>query len=277
MSSLMAVVIVTVASTQEGAASPSGAAEAVGATRLELVLNIPAGRIDVFEDGARTASYAVSPGRFEFPTPLGRYSIDRVEWNPWWYPPASEWAKDNTITPPGPANPMGRAKLMFDAPFLYLHGTTASNERWLGKPASHGCVRLANRDVLILARLVGRSASRRVTDGFVDSVEANPARTRTILLDSPVPLRVVYELVEVIGDRIVVHRDVYRRLEGRADLEPMITVALEQAYPDLEVDRKKVAAFAAQSGARPRTAAAGTLLKPAPPVMFAFAADGTNQ
>lgn len=43
------------------------------------------------------------------------------------------------------------------ARFIYLHGT--NHEPLLGKPASHGCVRLANGDIIALFRfLAGREA-----------------------------------------------------------------------------------------------------------------------
>ena len=38
--------------------------------------------------------------------------------------------------------------------FIYLHGT--NHETLLGQPASHGCVRLANRDIIQLFPLVPR-------------------------------------------------------------------------------------------------------------------------
>ena len=273
MSSLLSVMLVTVASLKEGAVPRLPEPHKRPATSLELVLNIPAGRIDVFEAGTPTASYAVSPGRFEFQTPLGSYAINRVEWNPWWFPPASEWAKGDSVTPPGPANPMGRAKLMFDAPLLYLHGTTASNERLLGRPASHGCVRLSNRDVLTLARLVGQSGRAGMTEGKLDSLAGDSARTRALLLDAPVPLEIVYDLVEVVRDRLVIHRDVYRRLERPGDLEPLISAALERAYPGFEIDWMKVTRMVSQGANVRREVAAGSLLKPRAPEMLALVMD----
>jgi hypothetical protein len=36
--------------------------------------------------------------------------------------------------------------------YIYLHGT--NEEQWLGRPASHGCIRLGNDDILALFRRV---------------------------------------------------------------------------------------------------------------------------
>jgi lipoprotein-anchoring transpeptidase ErfK/SrfK len=99
---------------------------------ISLALNVPAFRLDVMEDGERTRSYAVAVGSIEYPTPRGQYAITRVEWNPWWIPPESDWARDEKPTPPGPANPMGRVKLHF-RPTYYLHGTPS--ERSIGSAA----------------------------------------------------------------------------------------------------------------------------------------------
>ena len=51
--------------------------------------------------------FGVATGQNVYPTPLGRFQIV-VKWkNPWWYPPASPWAKGLKPVPPGPNNPLG--------------------------------------------------------------------------------------------------------------------------------------------------------------------------
>ena len=107
---------------------------------LRLVLNIPAARLDVLEGEALARSYRVAIGTPDHPTPIGSYRVDRVIWNPWWVPPPFEWARKMKLTPPGPDNPTGRVKLFFGY-YLFLHGTPL--EESLGRPGSHGCVRLA--------------------------------------------------------------------------------------------------------------------------------------
>jgi hypothetical protein len=63
---------------------------------------------------------------------------------------------------------MGRVKLHF-APLLYIHGTPEAEA--LGDPASRGCVRMRNSDVIELTRLVHQYASPRVTDGTAGALE----------------------------------------------------------------------------------------------------------
>src|SRR5688572_29594427 len=90
---------------------------------LRLVLNVPAHRLYVFENGTNTKTFRVSVGMVGHQTPPGSYRVSQSIWNPWWHPPASPWAEGRKPEPPGPNNPMGRVKLNF-APLLYIHGTT---------------------------------------------------------------------------------------------------------------------------------------------------------
>src|SRR5262245_27755708 len=103
---------------------------------VNLVLNIPATRLDVWAGDSLTRSYRVAVGSIIYPTPTGFFEITDLTWNPWWIPPPSEWARSETAKRPGPSNPMGRVKIRFDD-YLYLHGTGETNS--LGRAASHGC------------------------------------------------------------------------------------------------------------------------------------------
>lgn len=174
---------------------------------LYLVVNAPANRLDVFRDGEKIRSFPVSIGRRGFETPPGSYKIDHIVWNPWWHPPESAWARTEKPTPPGPDNPMGRAKLFFGN-LLYLHGTPY--ERQLGEPASHGCVRMANRDVMELAQIVQEYAAPSTTDA-IESLKDNPSMSRTIWLKTKVPLSINYDVVEIADGRLQIHPDVYKR------------------------------------------------------------------
>lgn len=180
---------------------------------LELVVNIAARRLDVYENGKRTRTYSVSPGAPAYRTPLGEYRITRAIWNPWWHPPKSEWARGRDIEPPGPANPMGRVKLNF-SDLLYIHGTPLTNT--LGEASSHGCIRMSNKDVIELARLVHRYATPSVGSAELDGLERSPQSTRSIALGKGVPLRVTYRLAEVRDGQLEIHRDVYRLTSGIA-------------------------------------------------------------
>jgi murein L,D-transpeptidase YcbB/YkuD len=190
---------------------------------LKLVLNIPASRLDVYEHGQRTRTYAVSAGRRAFATPVGKYRISQITWNPWWHPPRSEWARHEKPTPPGPNNPMGRIKINF-AELLYLHGTMYEDD--LGGVASHGCVRMADGDLIELARIIHRYRTPRVDADLLSQLEQSRAMTRDFHF-KPVPLQVAYKLVEVRDGNLLIHPDVYRTRKG--DLREDILATLKSS------------------------------------------------
>lgn len=187
-------------------AQPADAAAPV--PPVHLVLNIPAYRIDIVRDDAIVATFGVAIGMRKYPTPTGDFAVTRIIWNPWWYPPDREWAAGEHVTPPGPQNPMGRVKLLMRGPY-YLHGSPYESS--IGTAASHGCLRMRNRDAIALARLLQRSTAAPITEDDVDVLTTRSRRTREVALPQPVPLHIAYQVVEVRRDSLLVHRDVYRR------------------------------------------------------------------
>jgi murein L,D-transpeptidase YcbB/YkuD len=173
---------------------------------LPLVLNVPAARFDILEAETITRSYRMAVGTQDHPTPLGAFIVDRVVWKPWWVPPPFEWARSMKVTRPGPDNPTGRVKLFFGH-YLFLHGTPL--EESLGGPASHGCVRLANADAIALARTVHAYGTPELHPSVLDSLEADPGKTRTIHLARTIPLSVLYNRIEVREGRLLLHPDPY--------------------------------------------------------------------
>lgn len=154
---------------------------------LRLVIDRSANVLSVYRGDERIRRYTVSVGKKGHETPLGSYRISHLVWNPWWHPPDSKWARGKKVTPPGRDNPMGRAKLHF-APLLYIHGTPHTDQ--LGEPASHGCVRMSNSDVVELAELIHRYGAPQST-GIIQRVLNNRTLTRQIWLKQKVPLKVV--------------------------------------------------------------------------------------
>jgi murein L,D-transpeptidase YcbB/YkuD len=182
---------------------------------MEIVVNIPAGRLDVIQGGEQIRSYPVSVGTARHATPTGAAGIQRMVWNPSWTPPPdAEWARDERPAAPGINNPMGRVKMHLFGDY-YVHGTPARNERHLGRPASHGCIRMRNADVMELAQLVLRADGAPVSDETLQSLIANPGRTREMRLSGRVRVRIEYRLAEVGADSVTLHPDVYARAGGR--------------------------------------------------------------
>lgn len=177
---------------------------ALAAEPLSLHVNLPAYRLDVFRGEERVRSYTIGIGSSNFPTPMGAFELEFIEWNPWWNPPASPWARGEKRTPPGPGNPMGRAKVGF-LPLFYFHGSSSG----IGRPSSHGCIRMRNEDVLDLARLLALESGAAIGEADIRALERNSGRTRRVALPSKIPVRIVYRLAEEIDGKIQVHEDVY--------------------------------------------------------------------
>jgi len=207
---------------------------------LRLELNLPARRLDVSVYGEILRSHVVAVGEATFPTPLGSFEITRIIWNPWWYPPPSDWAAGKEITPPGPKNPMGRVKLYFRE-LYFIHGTPDTKS--LGCAASHGCIRMANEDAVALARLVHAYGVPGADETEIDRLVANPASTRHVVLERPVPFEVVYRVAEVWNGELLVHPDIYRRV--RDTLPEEILAALAHAgFTGGEIDSIAVESLA---------------------------------
>ena len=84
--------------------------------------------------------FGVATGQSRYPTPIGRFEVI-VKWkNPWWYPPASDWAKDAEPIPPGPGNPLGTRWMGISSPAVGIHGTP--DPASIGYSVSHGCIRM---------------------------------------------------------------------------------------------------------------------------------------
>lgn len=96
--------------------------------------------------------FKVALGAPAFPTPAGTFTIVTMQKDPWWYPPASDWAKDSEPVPPGPSNPLGTRWMGFDRQEIGIHGTPDSGS--LGSYASHGCIRMLIESAERLYRLV---------------------------------------------------------------------------------------------------------------------------
>ncbi len=233
-----------------------------GVVPLRLSLNIPTYQLEVFRGESLVREYRVAVGDSSFPTPIGQFAVSRVEWDPWWNPPASEWAKGDTVIPPGPNNPMGRVKLAF-RDLYFIHGTPRGQS--LGQPASHGCVRLANREAVELAALVQRYGSVGLSGSQIDSVAAQSGSglTRRFDLQRPVLLQLRYDVVEVHPDTMLLYPDIYA-LEG-TPLRARVLDALARAgYDTTTMDSTRVNALELPKTGR-RVIPIGILRRPPPP------------
>jgi hypothetical protein len=131
--------------TTAGAWAQGGAAQAGDSTRganrqegRRVVVSFPDHKLALIEHGRVVKVYRVAVGAPESPSPMGRFVIVRRLENPTYYAPG-------TIIPPGPANPLGPRWIGLNLAGYGIHGTNQPNS--IGRDASHGCVRMRNRDV----------------------------------------------------------------------------------------------------------------------------------
>lgn len=167
---------------------PAEAPEAVASIRLEVDLSER--KLYVHHGGEVMSTFDVAVGESEHPTPKGDFTIDRIIWNPAWVPPPNaEWAEDETKKDPDdPDNPMVGAKLFFEYPDYYIHGTDAPET--LGTAASHGCIRMRPDDVMELAKFVQEHGGEGRSDGWYDRVQRNDGSKHEVTLSDPVPFSV---------------------------------------------------------------------------------------
>ena len=119
----------------------------------ELQIDLSERVMRVVEGGEEVRRYEVAVGSRKHPTPRGTFRTGRIVWNPGWVPPDSDWARDEKPRPPGdPKNPMRGVKIYFREPAYYIHGTNAPGS--IGQAASHGCIRMRERDAVKLGRWI---------------------------------------------------------------------------------------------------------------------------
>jgi L,D-transpeptidase ErfK/SrfK len=117
---------------------------------LRLVLKLSERRVYIYEKEQIKTSFPVAIGRSGWETPTGKYTVIQMQHNPVWQHPFT-----GELVPPGSDNPLGARWIGFwtdGTNYIGFHGTP--NEETVGQPASHGCVRMYNRDVIQLFEMV---------------------------------------------------------------------------------------------------------------------------
>ena len=140
LKSLMAVALVAAAEAlcQEKQAGTRPQAESAQPER-RIVVSIPDCKLALIENGRVVKIYSTAVGAPSSPTPSGTYKIVQRIPNPTWYGPNSK------VVGPGKSNPVGTRWMGLSRKGYGIHGT--NNPRSIGHNASHGCVRMRNRDV----------------------------------------------------------------------------------------------------------------------------------
>lgn len=174
-----------------------------------IEVNIPATEMTVYENGKPKFVKPVAIGQGIYPTPEQETSIKRIEWNPWWYPPDSGWARGAKPTPPGTGNPLGLVKMPLSREILF-HGTNKASS--IGQPASHGCMRMHNADATEVAWYLQTLFSSKNDPSLKQTYKKNGKTTFAIALDVPVQVKIVYKPVVVRNNSLHLYPDYYNKL-----------------------------------------------------------------
>lgn len=178
--------------------------------RFEILLNIPATQLTLFDRGVPVRHHKVAVGTPRWPTPTGKYSIYEIQWNPWWLPPESEWAEKAEKTPPGPGNPLYPVKLMMQKA-LRIHGAKSS---WtVGRASSHGCMRMRRREVRNLAEFLESSLVPNHDPALFEEYRRKQWQPYSTKLpeNNRIWVYMVYQPLERWSNQLVLHPNYYGR------------------------------------------------------------------
>ena len=126
-------------------------------TMISVVVNTKSNMAEVYDDSKIIAAFPVSIGASETGTPTGEWKVKGVARMPEFRHDEKmlnegERSEEFHMLPPGPNNPVGVMWIALNKDGIGLHGT---NDPYLiGRSESHGCIRLANWDVVRLAEKI---------------------------------------------------------------------------------------------------------------------------
>jgi lipoprotein-anchoring transpeptidase ErfK/SrfK len=103
-----------------------------------VLVSIPDRELVVLVNGIVVAGFPIAVGADESPSPTGEFTIVNRVSNPTYY-------HEGAVIPAGKGNPVGTRWVGLSQKGYGIHGTNAPKS--IGRAASHGCIRLRNRDM----------------------------------------------------------------------------------------------------------------------------------
>lgn len=198
----------------KGEAAPAPTAPGAIPSDTRIVVNAPAFRMDVFDNGQLVKSYKVAIGYPEFPLPAGMRKAETIIFNPTWTPPDEPWVEapgskvkvGETVKAGDKLNPLGPLKIPIGLPSL-IHG--GKNPARLGGFGSHGCVGLTNPQAQEFAKLLAQIGGANIDDAQIAEYEKNKTETKNVKLQKAVPVDLRYETIMIEDGKLHIYRDVY--------------------------------------------------------------------
>lgn len=123
--------------------SPSTSQQAI-AQPFRLEIRRSKRRVILYRGKVRYKTYPIAVGRPGWETPVGTFKVREMIKNPAWIHPFT----GETVPGGDPENPLGRYWIGFwtdGRNWIGFHGTPTPKS--VGQAASHGCVRMYNKDV----------------------------------------------------------------------------------------------------------------------------------
>jgi lipoprotein-anchoring transpeptidase ErfK/SrfK len=120
------------------AAAEALAQDKAAPSARKIIVSIPDRKLAVLEAGKVIKIFPTAVGAPKSPSPSGSFKIVLRLADPTWY-------GKGKIVPPGKSCPIGTRWLGLSVKGYGIHGT--NNPSSIGRNASHGCIRLRNRDV----------------------------------------------------------------------------------------------------------------------------------
>lgn len=183
-------------------------------TDSRVVVNIPAYRMDVFQNGQLLKSYKIGIGYPEFPLPTGARQAKTIIFNPPWTPPDEPWVESPSskvkvgqkVEAGSKLNPLGVLKIPIGSPSL-IHGGKSPAK--LGTFASHGCVGLTDALAQDFAKVLAELSGTKLTNSDIAGFKQNRSETKQVTLGQPVPVELRYETIVAEDGKLHIYRDVY--------------------------------------------------------------------
>lgn len=142
---------------EENTATENNESPAPEAPAISVKIDTKTNMLGVFEADKLVAAYPVTLGSAQTASPIGEWKVNRIT-----KLPRFRWDErmlkhgrrsgDFHMLPPGPNSPVGVVWIGLNKKGIGLHGT--NEPETIGRAVSHGCVRLANWDIVRLAQKV---------------------------------------------------------------------------------------------------------------------------
>jgi lipoprotein-anchoring transpeptidase ErfK/SrfK len=122
----------------QGTAQQTPSIPITPAPKRVIVVSLEDKKLALVEEGRVEKIYTVAIGKPSTPSPTGTFTIARRVKNP-------TYTHDGKTILPGPGNPVGTRWMGLSIKGYGIHGT--NEPKSIGKAASHGCIRMAKKDL----------------------------------------------------------------------------------------------------------------------------------